>query len=53
MRHDQPQPIRSYALKLSHEIQNDGERQNIYRFIRGMRDPDITFDLDVLASAIR
>lgn len=41
------------AARISHEIQNRG-LQHIYRFIiRGMRDPDIHFDLDVLESRFR
>ena len=36
------------CLKMSHEIDKRGT-DNIYRFrVRGMRDPDITFDLDSL-----
>lgn len=41
------------ASRVSQEIQKRG-LQHIYRFyIRGMRDPDITFDLDVLESRFR
>ena len=41
------------AARISHEIQSRG-LQHIYRFIiRGMRDPDIVFDLDVLESRFR
>lgn len=41
------------ASRISQEIQKRG-LQHIYRFfIRGMRDPDITFDLDVLESRFR
>ncbi len=41
------------AGRISQEIQNRG-LQHIYRFfIRGMRDPDITFDLDILESRFR
>lgn len=41
------------AASISQEISRRGG-QNIYRFlIRGMRDPDITFDLDVLTSRFR
>lgn len=39
--------------RIAHEIENRGE-QNIYRFrIKGMRDPDIEFDLEQLASRFR
>ncbi len=41
------------ASSISQEIQKRGS-SNIYRFrIRGMRDPDITFDLDILTSRFR
>ncbi|MCI9103335.1 MAG: DNA repair exonuclease [Lachnospiraceae bacterium] len=41
------------ASRISQEIQKRG-LQHIYRFyIRGMRDPDISFDLDVLESRFR
>lgn len=41
------------AASISQEIGRRGP-QHIYRFlIRGMRDPDITFDLDVLSSRFR
>ncbi len=41
------------ASRISQEIQRRG-LQHIYRFvIRGMRDPDISFDLDVLESRFR
>ena len=41
------------AARISQEIQSRG-LQHIYRFIiRGMRDPDIHFDLDVLESRFR
>ncbi|MDO5416624.1 MAG: exonuclease SbcCD subunit D [Lachnospiraceae bacterium] len=41
------------AARISQEIQNRG-LENIYRFvIRGMRDPDIEFDFDVLESRFR
>lgn len=41
------------AARISHEIQSRG-LQHIYRFIiRGMRDPEINFDLDVLESRFR
>ncbi|HIQ74221.1 MAG TPA: DNA repair exonuclease [Candidatus Cottocaccamicrobium excrementipullorum] len=41
------------AARISQEIQSRG-LQHIYRFmIRGMRDPDITFDLNVLESRFR
>lgn len=44
---------RELASRISREIQKRG-LQNIYRFfIRGMRDPDIAFDLDVLESRFR
>lgn len=39
--------------RIANEIKNRGE-QNIYRFrIKGMRDPDIEFDLEQLASRFR
>lgn len=39
--------------RIANEIKNRGE-QNIYRFrIKGMRDPDIEFDLEQLASQFR
>lgn len=38
------------SAKITQEIQNRGP-EHIYRFrIKGMRDPDITFDLDMLSS---
>lgn len=41
------------ALKITQEIQNRGP-DHIYRFrIRGMRDPDISFDLDLLTARFR
>lgn len=41
------------SLKMSQEIEKRGG-DNIYRFrIRGMRDPDITFDLDMLSTRYR
>lgn len=41
------------AMKITQEIQNRGP-ENIYRFrIRGMRDPDISFDLDMLSTRFR
>lgn len=41
------------AMKITQEIQNRGTH-HIYRFrIRGMRDPDIAFDLDMLSSRFK
>lgn len=41
------------AMKVTQEIQNRGP-DNIYRFrIRGMRDPDISFDLDMLSTRFK
>lgn len=41
------------ASRISREIQNRG-LQHIYRFlVRGMRDPEISFDLDMLESRFR
>lgn len=41
------------AMKITQEIQNRGTH-HIYRFrIRGMRDPDIIFDLDMLSSRFK
>ena len=41
------------AMKITQEIQNRGP-ENIFRFrIRGMRDPDISFDLDMLSTRFK
>ncbi|WP_124068330.1 DNA repair exonuclease [Clostridium sp. E02] len=41
------------AMKITQEIQNRGTH-HIYRFrIRGMRDPDIAFDLDMLSNRFK
>ncbi|WP_367566370.1 exonuclease SbcCD subunit D [Lacrimispora sp.] len=41
------------AMKITQEIQNRGT-ENIFRFrIRGMRDPDISFDLEMLSTRFK
>ncbi|MFT4004280.1 MAG: metallophosphoesterase [Lacrimispora sp.] len=41
------------AMKITQEIQNRGP-ENIYRFrMRGMRDPDISFDLEMLSTRFK
>ena len=41
------------AMKITQEIQNRGS-ENIFRFrIRGMRDPDISFDLEMLSTRFK
>lgn len=41
------------AMKITQEIQNRGP-ENIYRFrMRGMRDPDISFDLEMLSARFK